>query len=247
MTDLVPAAARNIAGWHECCLASLGVASRYEGATWVCEEPAPFIYLGAVTLGGAYRAGEHFETIRLLAEKRSGTFAFNDTWAVLDPAPLGFSVFGRESWFARQAGAPLRGQPLITVERVTTPAELVEFEEAQHLGFETPELLELGQCGVYGRGLLDDPRMHIYVVRAENGEVTGGSMGFVEAGVVGVYSVATRPEYRRRGYGEALTWAALGSAPELPAVLQPSEMGEPIYQRMGFAPVGRFTNWIRRA
>ena len=89
--------------------------------------------------------------------------------------------------------------------------------------------------------------MHIYIARAPSGEVAGGSMAYVAAGVVGVYSVSTRPEFRRKGYGEALTRAALGSAPSLPAVLQPSEMGRAMYERMGFREVGKVTNWIRRA
>jgi ribosomal protein S18 acetylase RimI-like enzyme len=70
-------------------------------------------------------------------------------------------------------------------------------------------------------------------------------MAYVAAGVVGIYSVATPPEHRRKGYGEAITRAAMQVA-RLPAVLQPSAMGEGLYRRLGFEPVGEVTNWIRR-
>ena len=67
----------------------------------------------------------------------------------------------------------------------------------------------------------------------------------VAAGVVGVYGVATLPDHRRRGYGEALSWAATLTAPHLPAVLAPSEMAEAIYHRMGYREIGRSTRWLR--
>ena len=38
-----------------------------------------------------------------------------------------------------------------------------------------------------------------------------------------------------RGIGAAITARTVAAAPTLPAVLQPSEMAEPIYRRLGFA------------
>jgi ribosomal protein S18 acetylase RimI-like enzyme len=61
---------------------------------------------------------------------------------------------------------------------------------------------------------------------------------------VGVLGVATRPEFRRRGLGEALTRRAIACAPEQPAVLQPSPDGYATYRKLGFAEIGAFTNWI---
>jgi ribosomal protein S18 acetylase RimI-like enzyme len=59
-------------------------------------------------------------------------------------------------------------------------------------------------------------------------------------GLAGVYSVATRPEHRGRGFGTAVTAAALAAAGEQgydTAVLEPSPSGAPMYRRMGFEPV----------
>jgi ribosomal protein S18 acetylase RimI-like enzyme len=61
---------------------------------------------------------------------------------------------------------------------------------------------------------------------------------FVEGDTAGVYNVATSPDHRRRGYGEALTAAAarVGSdAGATISILQASEAGEPVYRRMGYA------------
>jgi len=68
---------------------------------------------------------------------------------------------------------------------------------------------------------------------------------YVDAGVVGVNFVATLPHERRRGYGEAVTWRATMAAPELPAVLLASDPGRPVYTRMGYLPVTRFSLWVR--
>ena len=56
-------------------------------------------------------------------------------------------------------------------------------------------------------------------------------------GVAGVYCVATLPEARGRGLGTALTVLPLLEAREMgfhTGVLQSSDMGYPIYQKIGF-------------
>jgi GNAT superfamily N-acetyltransferase len=56
----------------------------------------------------------------------------------------------------------------------------------------------------------------------------------------GVYGVATIPVYRRRGFGEAMTWRAIREGATLGcemANLTASAMGRPLYGRMGFRVV----------
>lgn len=59
----------------------------------------------------------------------------------------------------------------------------------------------------------------------------------------GVYNVGTPAEFRRRGYGEAATRAAVVEGVRrgcTTTTLQASEMGFPIYKRMGY---GTVVNW----
>ncbi len=62
-------------------------------------------------------------------------------------------------------------------------------------------------------------------------------------GVTGLYNVATIPEYRHRGCGEAITRHAIDSAVRAAdstrVVLQSTSEGMRLYQRMGFEPVTR--------
>jgi hypothetical protein len=66
---------------------------------------------------------------------------------------------------------------------------------------------------------------------------------FIGDGFVGIYAVATTRDARGHGYGEAMTWAATLCRPELPATLQASPMGWPIYERIGYRTIAEFTVW----
>ena len=91
-----------------------------------------------------------------------------------------------------------------------------------------------------GPNLLTVPTFTVFVGYLA-GEPVASSMLATTRGVglAGIYSVATRPAQRGRGFGTALTAAALAEAAGQgydTAVLEPSPSGAALYRRMGFEP-----------
>jgi ribosomal protein S18 acetylase RimI-like enzyme len=73
------------------------------------------------------------------------------------------------------------------------------------------------------------------------GENAGASAMFHDGKSAGVYFVAVDPKFRNKGFGYELTAAATRAAFEegYPfVILQATEMGKPIYQRMGYRETG---------
>ena len=92
-------------------------------------------------------------------------------------------------------------------------------------------------------GCLDE-RFRVWVGYEADRPVTTAA-AYIGDGFVGVNAVATAADARGHGYGEAVTWAATLCRPEMPATLQASDMGRPIYERMGYRTVAEFTVWKR--
>jgi ribosomal protein S18 acetylase RimI-like enzyme len=95
---------------------------------------------------------------------------------------------------------------------------------------------------VFSGSLISEPSWHAYVGYAD-GRPAAASQLVMSDGVAGIYYVATLEDYRRRGFGEAMTWHAVRDGAEAGcdvSVLQASVMGLPIYERMGFAVIGAY-------
>jgi GNAT superfamily N-acetyltransferase len=124
----------------------------------------------------------------------------------------------------------------VAVERVRDEAGLAAWVETLGSGFgEGPVEAEwVGE--MYLRSGLDEgPWRHYIGLLA--GEPVATATSFFGAGVVGIYFVFTVERARRMGIGAGITLAALREARDLGhpvGVLGSSEMGYPVYQRLGF-------------
>ncbi len=125
------------------------------------------------------------------------------------------------------------------IERVTTPEALSAFCRVVARGFGLPAGLAEG---LLPPAILEEPGFALFLGHAEGTPVATSTL--IQAdGVAGVHHVSTLPEHRGRGYGEAMTWQAVsaGAAQGCDmAALQASEMGRPIYERMGFRLVSPY-------
>jgi predicted GNAT family acetyltransferase len=112
-------------------------------------------------------------------------------------------------------------------------------------GFDNEEVVV--EPGIYHPAtILGDGAMHMFT-GSVGGRPVAAAMGYVFEGAVGVFGVTTVASARGRGYGTALTRAAMLTETGLPAVLAPSEMAASMYRRLGFEPVGELTIWSKTA
>jgi ribosomal protein S18 acetylase RimI-like enzyme len=130
------------------------------------------------------------------------------------------------------------------VRLASSESELDDFMDVFAKGFDLP------QAAVAGFGLIfrgrDRDRFRHYVAYERDRAIAVASL-FRDQGVAGIYNVTTLPEARGRGYGSAVTFAALydGRAHGCHlGVLTSSEDGYSIYRKMGFeeyCTIGTYT------
>lgn len=72
-------------------------------------------------------------------------------------------------------------------------------------------------------------------------------LGLRTGRTIGVYNISTLPSARGNGYGRAITARVVADGMRSGcdvAILQATEMGRPIYERMGFRLITRYIGWI---
>jgi len=127
--------------------------------------------------------------------------------------------------------------------RVTDAAGLEHHVRAAAAGFEMDEALVRAIMG--GVAPARDDAV-VYVGYTDGLPVTSG-LGLRTGRTIGVYNIATIPSARKRGYGAAMTTriADDGVAAGCDvAVLQASEMGRPIYERLGYRTVVEYMGYV---
>jgi len=236
MSDPVRLCAEAYAGWHTSWLTALGLRSERVNGLWQALDRPPLIYLAGITL----EPGVPSERLA----KVPGSVG--DVWQTLDLDPFRFRVWRKEPWFYRAPGRlPLSPPAELEVVRVRTPDDVIEFEAVSVRGFgNEADAIEPGTF--HPPDILDDDAMQMFIGLVD-GRPVAASMGYVLDGAVGVFGVATVASARRRGYGAALTRAAMLTDTGLPSVLAPSEEGASMYRSLGFKRVGELTIWSKAA
>ena len=138
---------------------------------------------------------------------------------------------------------PQHAAPELDIRRVTDAAGIDVHCQVVTAGFGSDPAVALGTACV---DLLDRPGCVVYVGYAGGDPVVSG-LGWRSGRTIGVYSIATVESARRRGYGAAMTArvTADGVATGCDvAALQASEMGRPIYERLGFRTVVRYAAYV---
>jgi ribosomal protein S18 acetylase RimI-like enzyme len=149
---------------------------------------------------------------------------------------------------AAEVAQPADGE--LEIRRVTTERELADFAQLVADCWDPPARTVVEFFDMAARGLLDAGESGENPVRTFVGYLRGVPVCSAQAmpaeGVAGLYNIATNAEYRRRGFGAAMTVAAMRDARAAgyrTVVLEASPMGEPIYRRLGFVTCGQILEY----
>jgi ribosomal protein S18 acetylase RimI-like enzyme len=137
---------------------------------------------------------------------------------------------------------PMQG---LDIEQVSDSKRLRDYQRVAADGFGMPlEFVER----LMGPAFLEIEGFESYLGTMD-GEPVAVSSVFIDGAVAGVYNVATLQSYRRRGIGEGMTWRSVSRGREAGcavATLQASELGKPVYERMGFRVVAPYRTFRRQ-
>jgi predicted N-acetyltransferase YhbS len=145
------------------------------------------------------------------------------------------------------------GMVLEPIPPIPDPAEGVTVERVNAASYDeyVEVMAETGLPSVwtaiaFPRRLVDDADKAMFIGRLD-GLPAANSFIVRTGSTAGIYAVGTAEAARRRGLGNAVTWAAIGAAREWgcdAVVLQASEMGYPVYSKMGFKSVVDYARFM---
>lgn len=186
--------------------------------------------------------GDVPELLARLSETVTWPSLLWSAWPTPDLSAHGLERLGHPPWMLRPPGGePPPAPDSVDIREVTDEAGLLDYDRTVIRGF--PLMYPDGRYlpSVLQPSFVGGP-WRFFVAYAD-GEPVSVASAFVTDGIQQVEWVATVPEARGKGIGEAVTWRATLAEPALPATLIASDMGRPIYERMGFLPLQRMTLW----
>ena len=142
--------------------------------------------------------------------------------------------------------APVYTLPDIDMRPVNDAATRAAFAEITSVTFEIPYMISRA---VYSREEAWRGDYQGFVGYA-GGKAVAIIAVVAAADVIGVYSLATMPDYRRRGIAEALLRTATAEVSRRTGlkriILQSTDAGYALYKRMGFRDVTKFTVYLTK-
>jgi hypothetical protein len=173
-----------------------------------------------------------------------GPFLFDSAWPTPDLRAYGFELMGHPPLMMRQANAPLPDAPAeLRIVEVTDDATATDLERTLVDGYPVPMMQPFEHVQLYTAGALTAPGWKHFVGYVDDRPVAAGS-SYADDRLLRVENIATLADTRGRGYGLAITAATIAVDLTKPATLVASDLGRPIYERLGFVAISRASYWL---
>ena len=146
--------------------------------------------------------------------------------------------------YAENLRAPDRPLPSVQVREVSDQSTRATFAEIMSIAFDIPHSVS---TAVYGseHGWLGDFKGYIGYA---NGKAVTTAASMITGDVIGLYSIATLPQYRRLGFAEAIMRQVIeqarGDSGVQRTILQSTPSGLSLYKKMGYRTVTNFDVYI---
>lgn len=215
----------------------------------VADSASPNPFMNAVTLTQPLTDSNAESVTHRLAEyfgqrPDGGSWLLWSGWPTPDLAPLGYVLWGHPPVMVRLPGGAAPPLPHgLRIAEAQTTSDLADIELGMVQAMPMAGLEPLLPGAMFPPALLGGP-FRFWGGYLDDELVT------VAAAVVGEHEIdvsfiATLPHARGKGYGAAITWAATMADPSLPAILEASDHGRPVYEKMGYRHVGKMALWER--
>jgi len=203
--------------------------------------PSPFLNV-SVVMHPLHRANDSLlDAIdEFYAARPGGPYLVVSSWPTPDLASRGYELMGHPPFMFRPAAPEVPPAPAgLEIVAVNDAGTLATWGETCAQAYPLPGV---DGASAFTPAVLDVAGWHMWLAYVE-GRPVGTAAAHV-GDVVDVEMISTLPAFRGRGIGEALTWAATLADPNRPALLIASDAGRPVYERMGYLALARFTLWV---
>jgi hypothetical protein len=171
-------------------------------------------------------------------------FLLVSAWPTSDLGGYGLGLVGHPPlMFRPQSATTTSPIPDLDVRWVSDADELAEAERVLVDGYPMPELQPFAPGRLYAPALLaTETRIAVAYL---DGSPIATATAHSSHGITLIEGVAVMPEARGKGAGAAVTAAATTAFPGQSTVLLASDDGQPVYERLGYLRLERWSVWLR--
>ncbi|MGB6443518.1 MAG: GNAT family N-acetyltransferase, partial [Thermoplasmata archaeon] len=246
---LVSGERMNLEAWRSMVRSRPGTEFQCYEDFYVHSYPLPTESLNEARVTGPPR-----DPVRLVAEATAYFAPRAARWRIACPPQWEHLLEGacREAGLRSTPAHPVMGlrsdayRPPPTVEGFV-PHRVEDLPTLESFGRTFARANEIPDAGFWrGHALLEAPGWDFILGRLRH-EPAATGVGYTFGGTTGVWGIATDPAFRGRGLGSAITWAVILAGARRGAeatYLWATELGFPVYRRMGFRHLQNEVTWV---